>query len=646
MSEEIKLNDSQQAFVDAVLNSLEEERVPWRRPWMYAGSSQYNPVSGVKYKGTNQMMLEMYGNMRNQDDPRWCTFKQAQEKGWRIKKGSKSVKIFYPLLWNKEKNRFLTAEDFEGLSEQEKQDLKDSSTVRLKFFSVFNGSDIIGIPKLKQTELKGAVFNNEEASRVADNIIESMPIEVTHKNQEQAYFFSSGSGSEGIVMPLKEQFLSEEGYYSTLFHELSHATGSQKHLNRESLRVRSKSNYSEEELVAEFSSTFLSKDLGFAESNSFDEEMSATYIKGWYSTIKNDPNIIFRALKNATAAYKYLFDLGKVQEIKKERELAEAQKVDTKVLIRDVLIADYAKDVLGLNIVSKGRNLFSTQEHDSLMIYGDKNDFFRFSSSVGGNIINFIMHFEDVDKETAIQRATNYYHQYNPEVREYKPSQKKEKIENINLPEPAPNNSIAQAYLVKERGLPIHIVNQFIREGLIYQDKRNNVVFVGKFDDSALYATLRGTAQDSNFKGDVEGSIKEVGVFKSNHSDTLVLTESCIDMMSFMTLQADSQAYDYLSVNGISNAKGALNFHLMKRKEADKYNKVVIAFDNDKKGEEATLDMIDYIKESFPMLEVFYTYPKEKDWNEDLLDLEKKRGTLTFDSIEADITRMGKGLGL
>lgn len=645
--ENIKLNDAQQQFVDSLLKSLEEERIPWQRPWFYVGMTQHNPVSGVKYKGTNQLMLEMYGNMREQSDPRWCTFNQAKEKGWRIKKGAKSVKIFYPLLWNDAKKKFLGAEDFKGLSTKEAEELKEESSMRLKYFSVFNGEDIVGIPKLKENTLKGVEFNNTYAERVAKDIITGMPIDIVHKNQDRAYYYMvPGTTEDGIMMPLKEQFLSEESYYGTLFHELSHATGSPMRLARESIINRSKKSYSEEELVAEFSSIFLSKDLGFSKPHSEQEEMSASYIQGWHDAIKKDPTIIFKALKNASASYKYLYELGNVKQIQNELEEIENQKVDYAVLVRDVSIKDYAQDVLGLNVVPKGRGLFSTQEHDSLIIYDNSNDFYRYSASVGGNLISFIEHFESVDKETAIQKATDYYHQVSPEVRALTKKPLKEKIEGINLPEKDNNNSSVQAYLIKERSLPLGLVNDFIKEGILYQDEKKNAVFVGHLDGSPLYATRRGTMPNSTFKGDVGGSIKEVGVFKSNKSDTLILTESCIDMMSYMTLQPDAEAYDYLSVNGVSNAKGAFNFHMYKREESENYKQVVIAFDNDKAGEEATLDMIDFVKENFPTLEVFYIYPNGKDWNEDLIELEKKRGSLTSDSQITDHKiYMGKGLG-
>jgi antirestriction protein ArdC len=55
-------------------------------------------------------------------------------------------------------------------------------------------------------------------------------------------------------------FLSSEEYYSTLFHELGHATGHVSRLNRESLTKIAgfgTHEYSKEELVAEMTAAFL-----------------------------------------------------------------------------------------------------------------------------------------------------------------------------------------------------------------------------------------------------------------------------------------------------------------------------------------------------------------------------------------------------
>jgi hypothetical protein len=62
-------------------------------------------------------------------------------------------------------------------------------------------------------------------------------------------------------MPRREAFDSPEFYYSVLFHELTHSTGSGSRLSRETLTQAlhfGDTNYSREELVAEMGASFLS----------------------------------------------------------------------------------------------------------------------------------------------------------------------------------------------------------------------------------------------------------------------------------------------------------------------------------------------------------------------------------------------------
>ena len=56
-----------------------------------------------------------------------------------------------------------------------------------------------------------------------------------------------------MVLPLKEQFKGEAGYYGTAFHELTHSTGHKDRLNRITAGSFSfgHETYSKEELVAE-----------------------------------------------------------------------------------------------------------------------------------------------------------------------------------------------------------------------------------------------------------------------------------------------------------------------------------------------------------------------------------------------------------
>ena len=69
---------------------LEQGVAPWQKSWKSGEyHAPFNPVSGTIYRGVNHLMLSAF----DMADPRWMTFKQAQEKGYRVKAGSKAVPI-------------------------------------------------------------------------------------------------------------------------------------------------------------------------------------------------------------------------------------------------------------------------------------------------------------------------------------------------------------------------------------------------------------------------------------------------------------------------------------------------------------------------------------------------------------------------
>lgn len=57
----------------------------------------YNVISGKKYRGTNKFFLYLQSQERLSEgeipDPRWATFKQIQDAGWKVKKGAKGFVV-------------------------------------------------------------------------------------------------------------------------------------------------------------------------------------------------------------------------------------------------------------------------------------------------------------------------------------------------------------------------------------------------------------------------------------------------------------------------------------------------------------------------------------------------------------------------
>jgi hypothetical protein len=112
-----------------------------------------------------------------------------------------------------------------------------------------------------------------------------------------------------VSMPESKSFESSEAYYSTLFHELTHATGHVSRLNRKEVTdpVEYGSNlYSREELVAEMGAAFLCGHYGI-ENTTLDQ--SASYIQHWLERLRDDRKLVVHAAAQAQKACDFILDV-------------------------------------------------------------------------------------------------------------------------------------------------------------------------------------------------------------------------------------------------------------------------------------------------------------------------------------------------
>ena len=144
----------------------------------------------------------------------------------------------------------------------------------------------------------------EDRLTVAEQMFDVMPDkpEIVHTLTAQPAYSPS---LDRITLPHLSQFESADEYFSTLYHELTHASGHARRLNcfaeAEGDRVEK---YSFEELVAEFGAAFL---CGFAGiQNRGTEELQASYIQGWARVFQQDSRVLVRAASAAQRAADYI----------------------------------------------------------------------------------------------------------------------------------------------------------------------------------------------------------------------------------------------------------------------------------------------------------------------------------------------------
>jgi len=112
-----------------------------------------------------------------------------------------------------------------------------------------------------------------------------------------------------IDMPPAESFVAYENYCFTMGHELGHWTGAGPRCNRKGITERTgfgfgSSPYAYEELVAEWVSTLLANHFGLRESEK-DAQNRASYLKGWDSKLKGNPESLVDSFRDAEKAFSW-----------------------------------------------------------------------------------------------------------------------------------------------------------------------------------------------------------------------------------------------------------------------------------------------------------------------------------------------------
>lgn len=282
-------DDIYQAITNQIIARLESGIVPWKQPWNPAITPR-NYVSKRPYRGINALLLS--GAF---EKPYYLTFKQVQDLGGRVIKGSKSSMIvFAKRIWvNESGDRvYPPISSFEGLT---------FYTV-LKRYNVFNVSQIEGID-FEFPEIEAV--STFEAIAAADEILLNIKPEPVIKHGFPGACFIPLY--DEIRMPYPNQFTSSANYYTTLFHELTHWTGHPSRLNRFGFGKDTKTAYSFEELVAELGASYLTGISGFTTDEILDQ--SASYISGWLKVLQSDKRFIYDASNKAQRAVELL--LGK-----------------------------------------------------------------------------------------------------------------------------------------------------------------------------------------------------------------------------------------------------------------------------------------------------------------------------------------------
>lgn len=246
----------------------------WQQPWSV--SIHKNAITGRSYAGGNALRLMFSG----EECPFWATPKQWMAAGYNIKGAKCTGMIYSP-----------------GAREKTGED----GVTTVKFFVpqiylLINGSKVTDMEGNPYKWERGQI--NPEIPEVDAFFAKHNP-QIVHTDMTAAYYSPT---RDHINMPPINSFVDTVSYYAVLAHEMIHWTAP---------RVkRDASQYSKdikarafEELIAEFGAAIIGSQLGLSTDV---REDHLQYLASWLKALKEDKDVLRRAVSAASEAVTYL----------------------------------------------------------------------------------------------------------------------------------------------------------------------------------------------------------------------------------------------------------------------------------------------------------------------------------------------------
>lgn len=278
-----------QQITEQIIEAMEKNLLPWRRPWSVSKNSgrAANVVSKRAYSGINPLILELH-RMEHRFSSRWYgTFEQWRTLGLMVKKRPVQVEpghwgariVFYKPVTK------TTVSKETGEPEEDRFWL-------LRTYTVFNADQVEGAGRWQTTAEK--VLPSAPDFVPAEQLIAATDADIRHQGDRAFY----DRKSDFIQVPSKGRFTPQGAYYETLLHELSHWSEPRLGWDYE------QAGYAMNELVAEISASFLATELGVPQGSSL--ENHAAYLRHWLESMRGDASFIFKASSQASKVADFL----------------------------------------------------------------------------------------------------------------------------------------------------------------------------------------------------------------------------------------------------------------------------------------------------------------------------------------------------
>lgn len=382
-----KCADMKREFVEKIIGfAKEKQHFPWEEPNFLNFPKSLVRLESIEkfnkeypenpkdrnegiYRRGNLIKLSMITNEKGYTDSRWATFQHIKKLGGKIKKGEHGTTIWV----YKPESRIRREKNPEtGRLEVVYKKDKSGNFIRDK-----NGDRI---PEKDSVLTTQTVFNVCQAEGLklepepafpaldAKGKCEKMEYIIAHSEASVKHDQYAGNGRyyspllDEVHVPPVELFKSMSAYYATVAHEIGHSTGHEKRCNRDLSGMFGSNSYAREEMVAELTAVFLSRELG-VKIPPKEMDNHAEYIRNWDQNIKTlteKPEELYAIINDAEKATEYIKTHMLKKELSQEKlEEPTVQKPENAKEIVDVA-QKLPKKALALKKISSSKNRTKT----------------------------------------------------------------------------------------------------------------------------------------------------------------------------------------------------------------------------------------------------------------------------------------------
>ena len=197
------------------------------------------------------------------------------------------------------------------------------------------------------------------------------------------------------------------------------------------------------------------------------------------------------------------------------------------------------------------KNELHVKGYGGLFVNTVTNQWYCFSQSGtnrgGNNAINCLTDVIGLDFKSAVEQLSGSRFENQRTNSEQKNAETKKELV---LPEKADNMKRVFAYLCQSRKIKPEIVSQLAHDGLLYQDKKGNAVFVHKDENGKIIgAEIQGTSTFQRYKGVAAGTSESVFSVKIGEPKKCYVFESAIDLLSFKQMANQEKIQNSLLVS-------------------------------------------------------------------------------------------------